>query len=402
VGTILVRDDRSIVTTQPDLSEVMAGRTAPNTERAAPGVVSIGVIVWNEEDGIRAALESIFAQSLFAELGRRRARCEIVCVVNGCTDDTPRIAAEVFEEQSREHPLRDVFTCRIVELRERGKLRAWNLFVHEISARDASLLFLMDGDIVLHGAGTLWNMCAALLEDLAASVSTDQLHKDLAFKPRKSLRDRISLATSDMSQTGVAQLSGQLYCIRAPVARNIYLPSGLPACEDGFIKALVCTDFLTQEVDPRRITRARDAAHVFEAYTSVASVFRNQKRQMIGQTALHVLDLHLRALPREARERLAETLMEMERKDPLWLKRLISEHVRGVRGFWELFPGVIGFRFKRLMKIEGAKKITYLPAALVGFFVTVVSSVMAYRFLRQGHLDFWPEKKSTRSTLRSR
>ena len=49
-----------------------------------------------------------------------------------------------------------------------------------------------------------------------------------------------------MTGSASAQLCGQLYCIRAEVARNIYLPKDLCACDDGFIKALVCTDFLTQ------------------------------------------------------------------------------------------------------------------------------------------------------------
>ena len=62
---------------------------------------------------------------------------------------------------------------------------------------------------------------------------------------------------SEMTRAAHGQLCAQLYCIRAEVARNIYLPKDLAACEDGFIKALVCTDFLTHEVKPERVRLAR-------------------------------------------------------------------------------------------------------------------------------------------------
>lgn len=364
--------------------------------RAANGhpiVVSIGVFAWNEADAIRRTLDSVLRQSIFAELARRGQRCELVCVANGCSDATPAIAAEILDAAAREHPARAALVTRALDIPERGKFNAWNVFVHERSAPEAELLILMDGDIVLHGEGTLSALCAALLEHPEANIATDEPLKDLALKARKSIFDRISLATSAMSRGG-AQVSGQLYCIRAAVARNIWLPAGLPACEDGFIKTLVCTDFLSHETDVGRVVRAPGAAHVFESYATVLDVLRNQKRQMIGQTALHVLDGHLRRLPPAARERMAETLREMDRADPLWLKRLIGEHVRGTRRFWELFPNLLGYRFQRLMRLSGPKKVAYLPAALAGFLVTLVSSAMAYRFLMQGNTDFWPDTKS--------
>ena len=108
----------------------------------------------------------------------------------------------------------------------------------------------------------------------------------------------MSLGASQMTGSARAQLCGQLYCIRAEVARNIYLPKDLCACDDGFIKALVCTDFLMHQVWPWRIVAAADAAHTFEAYVSPAGILKNQKRQMIGQTIVHVLvDDYLKKLP---------------------------------------------------------------------------------------------------------
>ena len=80
-----------------------------NKENSIPALmVSIGIIAWNEEVGIGAMLESVFQQTLFAELGRRGRRCEIVCVTNGCTDRTPEVVAEIFARQSANIPTRRI------------------------------------------------------------------------------------------------------------------------------------------------------------------------------------------------------------------------------------------------------------------------------------------------------
>lgn len=355
---------------------------------------ALGIIAWNEEAAIGSTLESLFEQSLFAELSRRNQVCEIICVANGCTDRTAEIAAGIFQEQARQHPHATAFTCRVVNLPERGKVNAWNQFVHSLSAREARFLFLMDADILIHGQETLWKMLAALEEDSQASVTVDRPCKDILFKGRKSPWERLSLASSQMTGSGQAQLCGQLYCIRAEVARNIYLPKDLAACEDGFIKALVCTDFLAHPVRAERIRVAENAGHTFEAYTSPAAVFKNQKRQMIGQTIVHILvDDFLKGLPAAQRARLAETLKEKEAADPLWLKRLIAEHLRRTRFFWRLYPGLLGHCFRRLANLGAARRVLCLPAAAAGFVLALLSSFMAQQTLKRGCTDYWPQAR---------
>jgi len=66
--------------------------------------IAIGIIAWNEEAVIAAMLESLFAQTLFAELAAQNIGCEIICVANGCTDRTAAVARDIFEKQQREHP----------------------------------------------------------------------------------------------------------------------------------------------------------------------------------------------------------------------------------------------------------------------------------------------------------
>src|SRR3954447_20271005 len=58
--------------------------------------VSIGIFAWNEEEAIQSTLSSLLNQTLFEELAKSGRHCEVVCVLNGCTDRTPEKAEEVF------------------------------------------------------------------------------------------------------------------------------------------------------------------------------------------------------------------------------------------------------------------------------------------------------------------
>ena len=356
--------------------------------------VSVGMIAWNEEEAIQAALESLWQQTLFSELSRRNMHAEIICLANGCTDRTAEFARRFFEKV-KDDPASAVVSCRVVEVSERGKNNSWNLYVHALSGANAACLFLMDADIVIHGKQTLWNMYCALEHSPNASVAVDDPLKDIALNPQKSLCERISIATSGMSRTSQARLSGQLYCIRTPIARQIYLPRDLAACEDGFIKALVCTDFLTGQIFPERVVQAEGAAHIFQSYRRVADVLRNQKRQMIGQTIVHILiDKYLKTLPVSERLNMAHAIRARECSDREWLKRLIAQHLREVKYFWRLFPNLLHFRFERWCALPLGKRISHLPSAVTGYVVTLLASHMAFRFLKQGSINYWPDTRS--------
>src|SRR5689334_11472845 len=106
-----------------------------------PPCISIGILAWNEAEAIGATLHSLFRQSLFAELNQRQLHCEILCVANGCTDQTAAIAESIFGEEMRSHAFNQALHCRALNLPTRGKNNAWNLFVHTFSAREAQVLF---------------------------------------------------------------------------------------------------------------------------------------------------------------------------------------------------------------------------------------------------------------------
>ncbi|HEY1108831.1 MAG TPA: glycosyltransferase family A protein [Opitutaceae bacterium] len=370
-----------------------------HTQKHPPVVLSIGIMAWNEADSICTTLESLFRQTVFERLVERRAQCEIVVVANACTDATVAVTRAFFEKMKREHPWSAGFTTHVVDIPEPGKGNAWNRYIHEFSALEARFICSMDADIVFHHRDTIYNLMAALERNPHASASTGRQCKDVLFKAHKTLRDRISLATSSMGGGEAGKICGQLYCLRAEIARNLYLPRHLSATEDGFIKEMVCTSFLTHPSDPTKIVLAPDAAHIFEAYVSPREVLNNQKRQMIGQTIVHVLIEHLKTLPYRERSNLAQTLRCNEQRDPDWLRRLLAEHLRERPRFWQLFPGLLTFRFKRLAQQKGLRKVKQLPAACAGFVVTLVSCARAHGQLRKGAVDYWP--KASRQTILS-
>jgi Glycosyl transferase family 2 len=367
--------------------------TQPENRNHSP-LVSLGIFAWNEERALRPMLESLFQQSFFSRFSARPAHCEILCVANGCSDGTAAVAREIFQAQTRSHPHARCFSTQVAELPQRGKVNAWNQFVHRLSARAARVLFMMDADILIHCPDTLWNMLLALEQHPEARVAVDLPRKHLAFSQNPSWRQRLSLRAARMTQAAPGQLCAQLYAIRAETARNILLPRDLAACEDGFLKQLVCTDFLTRPEKPERITLAPDAEHTFEAYTAPAALVRNQKRQALGQTIVHVLvDEALKNLPLEQRRNLADTLRNRETAAPDWLKRLIAEHLRRVRFFWRLYPGLLGQRITGWKRLSAAHRWRCLPAMLAGAGATLLGSFLAYRSLKAGCTDYWPRAR---------
>lgn len=363
------------------------------TVPSPPIAVAIGLLARNEATRLGATLASLFRQTLFDELERRGERAEIWVVANACTDDTVGTAQRIFRTESARHPHRRGFTAAAISVATPGKINAWSVFVHDLSSPRARWLILLDADIRLGHTTTLWNLGQALAENPYAQVAVGDPVKDLALKAAPTLRERISLATSRLTRDSGPQLTGQLYAIRAATARRIRLPRDLAACEDGFIKTLVCTDFLAKPSQPLRIVKAPDASHVFEAYTTAGAILKNQKRQMIGQAFVHVLVD--RFLPAEARRRRlepGELIRQLDEEDPTWLRRLIREHITRAGHFWRLFPGVCTFRLRRWARQRGWRLAAHLPATLVGCAVTAVAAFLAFRSLRRGLIEYWPIK----------
>jgi hypothetical protein len=378
---------------------VVSGQTGNGKRRRAsmtiprndvPILLSIGILAWNEETSIGPMLASLLRQSVFPQIAARGMGCEIICLANGCTDRTVAVAEAAFAEMRRMHPMGAALRTRAVDIPEPGRNNAWNRFVHEISAPEAAYLCVMDADILFDRRDTLQLVLAELEKNPRLGGASDTPRKNIGGKANPSLRERLSLATSDMTASIPGRLNGMLYCLRAGIARNLYLPRDLSANDDGFFKEAICTDFFRAPVDPSRVVSVAGATHLYEPYLSAGEVLKNQKRQMIGQTIVHVLMEHLKALPEPERAELAATLRSREARDPDWLKKLIQAHLRRTRHFWRLFPGLLTFRWRRLGQMRGTRRITHFPAAAAGFGVTLIACWQASRFLSRGVAPYWP------------
>lgn len=367
-----------------------------HSSKKNPVALSIGIIAGDEEDSIRATLESLFRQSVFERLCTRNQVCEVVVLVQASTDGTSAVARDVFKRQEREHDWSGGFQTRVIEIPEAGRACAWNRFVHEFSAVETRFVVAMDPRIAFHHRDTVFNLMAVLERKPHVSASTGRQCKNLLFKERPTLRERLSLAASTIGGAEAGKLCSQLYCLRANVARNIYLPRDLGATEDGFIKEMICTEFLTREAEPARIVLAPDAAHIFDACVQPREVLNHWQRQMIGQTAVHVLVEYLKTLPWQEQVNLADTLRRHEARDPGWLKKLVASHLRYRPFFWQLFPGILSFRFNRLRRLPGLRKFTHVPAALAGWVVTVLACARASSVL---HRTLSRETAATAATV---
>jgi glycosyltransferase involved in cell wall biosynthesis len=367
------------------------------TRTELPVDFSIGIMAWNEESSIGPMLASLFEQTIFSKLATRGVRCEVVCLANGCTDQTVAISKEIFLHQQRENPARCGLSAWVADITTPGRNNAWNRFVHEFSAREARYLCLMDADIIFNRPDTLELVLNELESNPHLGGASDWPVKNIGPKADQSLRERLSLATSEMTGTLPGRLNGMLYCLRTDLARNLYLPRDVLANDDGFFKAAICTDFFRAPLDPTKVVSVRQATHLYEPYLSFRDVVNNQKRQMIGQTTVYVIIEYLKTLPEERRAKLANTLRQNEARDPDWLKKLIDAHMAQTRFFWQIFPGIIGFRWRRLWQLPGLSKVAYFPAAAAGFVVTLIACYQAAKFLRRGVSNYWP--KTARSTI---
>jgi glycosyltransferase involved in cell wall biosynthesis len=361
------------------------------SKNEAPVALSIGIMAWNEEASIGPMLKSLLQQSIFQILAEQNKGVEVICLANGCTDRTVAVAREIFAEMERNHPARATLRAWVADIPQPGRNNAWNRFVHEFSAGEATYLCLMDADIIFDRPDTVELVVAELDANPRRGGASDSPRKTIAGKARPSLRERLSLATSEMTGTIAGRLNGMLYCLRAEIARNFYLPRDLGATDDGFFKEAICTDFFRLPADPTRVVSVGAATHLYEPYLTMRDVVNNQKRQMIGQTTVHVLAEYLKTLPESERAELAATVRRHEASDPDWLKRLIEAHLARTRHFWRLFPGILGFRWRRLGQLRGARRVTHFPAAAAGFVITLVACWQASRHLRGTVAQYWPK-----------
>lgn len=340
--------------------------------------VSIGIFAHNEQGHIGRLLESLTSQDLLKITAERGDFVEIITVANGCRDATAQEAEEASGFIRLTHPS---ISTRTELIAESGKSNAWNTYVHRFSDPLADFLIFMDADITLVGASTLRLLVDALAHHPEAKISVDVILKDIAFKRNQSLRDRISLAATELNQAGPAKLAGSLYCGRASVLREIWMPKGL-LVEDGFLKAMVATQNFTNSEDPHALIQAQGAAHTFEAVTNLRALFKHEVRLLVGTWMNVVLFAYLRKVGNGGIKTAGALICEWNEKSPDWFLSLL-QHRENVREFWAFTYNVITLPIRQALCIKLPKSLLKMPVALFRCAFTTAALVSASSLIRK-------------------
>jgi glycosyltransferase involved in cell wall biosynthesis len=304
--------------------------------------VDLGVFAHNEAQGIADMLGGLLAQNT----GGLDLRILVLC--NGCTDGTVAAAG--------------VPGVEVVDLPQGGKSRTWNRFVHDLSRPGADVLVFCDADIrlperdvlrrLVSGMGSHWVMNSRPVKDIGFDVA-----------PR-GMMDRVIAAAGGGLDDWKTAICGQFYAMPAVRARKFQMPVGLPV-EDGFLRAMVLTDGLTEAEDFSRIGGA-DVFHVYASERSIPALIKHQTRIVIGSAINAAVFAHLRAVPLPAHH------AELARAagDPDWLSRVIRAQLP--RWFGWVPPH---FLTKRLARAWRSPR--RWPVAILGFGFDVIVYVNA-------------------------
>jgi glycosyltransferase involved in cell wall biosynthesis len=336
--------------------------------------ISIGVLAHNEQGGIAATLDSLFAQDIFA-----KADTEVVIVANGCTDATAQVAREALDRH------RDTWSprgsARAEELPVAGKANAWNEFVHRLSSREARVLVVMDADIWFLSVDVLSRMVATLEGTPRAIVCVDRPVKDIELRMERTLLERLLASASPGIDPEDVPLCGQLYCAWSDALRSVHLPPEIQV-EDGFIRALLLTRGFTAPEDRRGIVLAPGVAHGFAAVDSISRLLEHERWIVAGSIINMMLFQRFGAEARPDRGAV-ELMREWRERDPEWLPHYIDE--QALERGWSLLPREWWTRrWTGLRRLKTSRWLLRMPNALVAAAFDAVVFLSAIHQVRGG------------------
>lgn len=343
--------------------------------------ISIGILAHNEGARIERTIGTLLRQTLIRQPGGAVGAMEVVCVPNGCTDDTAGRARAAMASRSADLG-GERLSMAVRELASAGKCNAWNRFVHELSDPGADLLFLVDGDIWFDDERCMEKMVAALLASPGAHACVDRPLKDVARTGGGSVVDRASVSLSEVTQSGPPVIAGSLYCARAAVLRRIWLPEEL-LVDDGFVRAMILTDCFTSPERIERLVRAPGATHLFEAYRGLRAIFRHSKRLAVGTAVNCILFDHLGRSVTDGSA--GDYFKRMTEGNPGWVREFIGREVRS-RGWWVVGHGEAWRRLGNLRSLALGRRLVKLPLVLAGTVFDLVVLAAANRDLKVGRI----------------
>lgn len=329
-------------------------------------------------------IRSLFQQTLLRLPLEEITSIQIVCVPNGCTDQTADIARGAFAA-CLGGELNQRIQCVVHEVAQAGKSNAWNEFVHRLSDPTADYVFFLDADVHFASDDVLVTLLQTLSKNLHAHVAAATLVKNLAFKQRKSIFDRLSLAVSRLHHATVHGIAGGCYCSRGAVLRRIWLPPGL-LTEDGFVRAMIVTDLFTHTDDLSRLASVKEAIVVYEACTRLRDIFSHSRRVAVGSTFNAYLYGYLWSQASQQKD-IGELIRQHNGNNPGWARELVRGRVEKA-GCWVLPKGLVLNRLRQVFCLPPWKAILCLPIGAIGACFDFVVCISANAMLKRNVISW--------------
>ncbi len=338
--------------------------------------VEIGIFAHNEEANVASFLDSLYSQDIFQS---EMFSVNVYLLANGCTDATVERAGAYFLSRYVDFPL------TILNLDKGGKSRTWNYFVHQASSIIADYHIFIDCDISMPSASTLRSMVKFIDENAALDVSSSRAVKDISyFRRRLTFVERIISASGGQLDDWETSVCGQLYVLRSSVARQIYLPIGLPV-EDGFLRAMVLTNQLEDSEDLSRIGGLDGIFHLYVSETRVVDVVRHQVRIVIGSAINAAIFKYLHGLNDG---KVSDELLRASR-DEDWVKGVCNRMLPDRRFGW-VPPHFLFKRVIRARKFTGRTTLKGAVLLALGFgFDALVYLIAQFKMSRGVNAGHW-------------
>ncbi|MFN9497008.1 MAG: glycosyltransferase, partial [Erythrobacteraceae bacterium] len=329
---------------------------------------AICIIAKNEQKTIGNLIEQLSSQSFLRQT--HSGAIHVIC--NGCSDETAETAREAIS--AARFPAG--FRSEVLDFKEGGKAKFWNLAVHEIIEPSIDFAIFVDADVELADDDVISDLVKEMeYNDRVVAISGWPI-KDIAKKKKKTLIEKFSLRVSSDSLF-LHAINGSLYVARMYELRRIWLPVPIPG-EDGMLTAMIHTEGFSRPPKLERILRARRPTHYFEAHTAL-SFFRHEQRMAVGTTINGWLCEYFWS--RNQTDHVGEFIKKLNDMEPEWVDEIVKINVGGK--LWALPPRLLTWRLDNLRDVSILKGIVRAPFSLAATILNLVPCVLANHTLKQ-------------------
>ena len=341
--------------------------------------LDMGILAYNEERDLPDMLGDLRQQTLFEDTS---VDIRVYVLANGCSDNTVAVAKAEIAKMPQDLARR----FEVIDRSEPGKSRTMNWFLREQLRADADLVMFVDGDIRLPATGGMAHMVSEIRTRPELFVFTSRPVKDVVHNktPLRPIGRMIAAGREGLTDFR-RSIAGSLFVMRTEFARQLYIPAGLPV-EDGFIRGMILTDFLSRPEDFTRIDGHEDVFHLYESVLTLGALIRHQTRIVLGSAVNAALYRRMRRVAPTAEE--AKALLKNASETDGWMAQMLREELpRAPYGY-------IPFRFltKRLTVFRSRKKTSLRGAVMLipGLALDTIAWAWAsLRMARGAGAGFW-------------